>query len=59
MTRKEAIALWKEKVHDRAPSIDENYEHEWETLALGFFLALLPIADAREAVSECYLEDLL
>ena len=35
-----AIKLWSELVYDRTPEVDPNEEHDWESIALGFFLAL-------------------
>ncbi len=63
MTRKQAIALWEglvwnrtddvdcngEPVEDGAHCVDPRNEHEWGTLAYGFFLALgFSLADAYE-----------
>jgi hypothetical protein len=60
MTRKEAIALWLERVFSQAAVIDPNDSGDWESLALGFFLGLgLPIKQARLLVEKCYMEDLL
>lgn len=37
--RAQDIQLWKERVYDVARKIDPDDQHEWETLAYGFFLA--------------------
>lgn len=40
MSHLEAFKLFKTKIVDRAEEVDGDNEHEWETLAYGFFLAL-------------------
>lgn len=39
-TEASALFLWKEHVYDKATSIDPDAEHEWGTLAYGYFLGL-------------------
>lgn len=38
--RAQALQLWKERVYDVAQKVDPEDEHEWDTLAYGFFLGL-------------------
>ena len=36
----QAMQLWKERVYDKARAVDPKDEHEWTTLAYGFFIAM-------------------
>jgi hypothetical protein len=36
---KQIIIKWKSVVYDRAAEIDPDDEHDWHSMALGFFLA--------------------
>jgi hypothetical protein len=40
LSRLEATRLFKEKIWDRASTIDPDDDHKWESMALGFFIAL-------------------
>ena len=37
---KAARDAWKRMVYDRASEIDDDQQHEWDTLAYGFLLGL-------------------